>query len=74
MVDDLRKLVRYYSMEQDYNLQPGHHAPQSAHVVWTKSISGPIAFGGQIGGSLYTANDLSNYYIGKTYNTFSTLQ
>ena len=48
--------------------------PQSAHVVWTKSTSGPNAFGGQIGGSQYTATDLSNYYTGKTYEYyFNTL-
>ena len=52
------------------NFNPYTYAPQSAHIVWTKSISGPLAFGGQIGGALYSDNTLSNYYTGKSYETF----
>jgi PQQ-like domain len=49
---------------QGYN--PDTTAPATAHIVWTK----PIAFGGQIGGTLFSANDLSNYYSGKSYEEF----
>ena len=49
---------------------PGTVAPESAHILWTKPISGQVAFGGQIGGSQYSANDLSNYYTGKSYESF----
>ena len=34
--------------------------------MWTM----PITFGGQIGGSMYSVTDLSNYYTGKSYEQF----
>jgi hypothetical protein len=47
-------------------INPDTVAPESAHVLWTL----PIAFGGQIGGSMYTDNDKSNYFVGKSYKEY----
>ncbi len=60
----------YTAYQSPTTNNPDMIAPQTGHVVWTKSVSGPLAFGGQIGGSMYSANDLSNYYTGKTYEYF----
>ena len=43
-------------------------SPQSAHVLWRF----PIAFGGQIGGSAFSDNDKSNYFVGKSYKEYWT--
>jgi hypothetical protein len=37
--------------------------------MWTSSETSGVSFGGQIGGSQYSENDLSNYYTGKSYET-----
>ena len=47
---------------------PDTVAPESAHVLWTL----PIADGGQIGGSMYSDNDKSNYFVGKSYKEYWT--
>jgi PQQ-like domain len=47
---------------------PDTVAPQSAHVLWTL----PIADGGQIGGSMYSDIDKSNYFVGKSYKEYWT--
>jgi hypothetical protein len=47
-------------------INPNTEAPQSAHVLWTL----PIAAGGQIGGSMYSENDNSNYFVGKSYKEY----
>ncbi|MGE5575263.1 MAG: PQQ-binding-like beta-propeller repeat protein, partial [Ignavibacteria bacterium] len=47
---------------------PDTVSPQSAHVLWTL----PIAAGGQIGGSMYSDNDKSNYFVGKSYKEYWT--
>ena len=49
-------------------LNPDTVSPQSAHVLWTL----PIADGGQIGGSMYSDNDKSNYFVGKSYKEYWT--
>ena len=49
-------------------INPDTVAPESAHVLWTL----PIAFGGQIGGSMYSDNDKSNYFVGKSYKEYWT--
>ena len=49
-------------------INPDTVAPQSAHILWTL----PIAFGGQIGGSMYSDNDKSNYFVGKSYKEYWT--
>jgi hypothetical protein len=58
----------YWNTSSYYN--PDEIPPKSAHIMWTSSQTTDISFGGQIGGSLYSANDLSNYYTGKSYETF----
>jgi hypothetical protein len=58
----------YWNTSSYYN--PDEIPPTSAHIMWTSSETTDISFGGQIGGSLYSANDLSNYYVGKSYETF----
>ena len=45
-------------------------APESAHILWAISLSGSLSFGGQIGGSMYSTTDQSNYYTGKSYEIF----
>ncbi len=49
-------------------MNPNTVAPESAHVLWTL----PIADGGQIGGSMYSDNDKSNYFVGKSYKEYWT--
>ena len=49
-------------------INPDTASPESAHVLWTL----PIAFGGQIGGSMYNDNDKSNYFVGKSYKEYWT--
>ena len=51
------------------NYNPDTAAVKSAHILWTRPVNGPIAFGGQIGGSTYSNTDNSNYYGGKSYQT-----
>ena len=54
-------------------LNPGCIPPSTAHVMWTRALQGTVAFGGQIGGSMYSGDAYSNYYTGKTYEyPFST--
>ncbi|TFH24480.1 hypothetical protein E4G67_01935 [Candidatus Bathyarchaeota archaeon] len=47
------------------NVQPDGSAPNSPHIMWTKSVQD----GGVVGGSITTEIDGDTYYSGMAYNT-----
>jgi hypothetical protein len=65
---DINQWENWQAHGNTMGYNPNTEAPESAHVLWTF----PIAMGGQIGGSIYSDNDKSNYFVGKSYKEFWT--
>jgi hypothetical protein len=65
---DINQWENWQAHGNTMGYNPNTEAPESAHVLWTL----PIAMGGQIGGSMYSDNDKSNYFVGKSYKEFWT--